>query len=461
MSAYLTFAITCLALLLSSINNSALTVAFPVLVSDFHTSLISAGWVLSMSQLASTAGMPLSGKASDIFGRKFIFLVCAGLFTAGSLLSAIAPNIELLIFFRLIQGLGIGGFMPSATGLIADAFPRKIPQMIGLSTGIFVIGQLVGPILGGWMTESFGWRSVFWFSVPVGIIIIITSILFLKSSAGYKSRMDLLGAGLFTGSITALMIGLSLLGSGESLPVLLIALFFMVCLILMIFFIRHENLVKEPIIDLQILREKPFMAANIFNFIIGMTIIGVFSFVPFYAINIYSLSTIESGLIMAPNSIGAIGTTLIISIFIFRFGYRNPMLIGTIITIVSVLILGIEVTGLNLLGIQISGIVIFIAALFLAGLAAGLIVPAANAACIELMPRRVSTISGVRGMFRQTGGAIGITISTLILHNVGNAAIGFNIIFFSICGILILSIPLIYAMPHSPDSTPCSIEEQS
>ena len=107
-----------------------------------------------MSQLASTAGMPLSGKASDIFGRKFIFLVCAGLFTAGSLLSAIAPNIELLIFFRLIQGLGIGGFMPSATGLIADAFPRKIPQMIGLSTGIFVIGQLVGPILGGWMIAA-------------------------------------------------------------------------------------------------------------------------------------------------------------------------------------------------------------------------------------------------------------------------------------------------------------------
>ena len=202
-----------------------------------------------------------------------------------------------------------------------------------------MIGQLLGPILGGWLTESFGWRSVFWFSVPLGIIIIISSIIFLKSSTGYQSRMDLWGAGLFTASITALMIGLSLSGSGDSVPVLLIALLFTACLVLMIFFVRHENRVKDPIIDLEILREKPFMAANVFNFITGMTIIGVFSFIPFYAVTIYGLSTLESGFIMTPNSIGAIVATVIISFLLLRFGYRNPMLIGTIITIIGVLIL--------------------------------------------------------------------------------------------------------------------------
>lgn len=151
MSKYLIFATVSLVLLLSSISSTAVAVAFPQITSSFSASLILAGWVLSIYQLAATAVMPIAGKASDAFGRKFTLMLCLSLFTLGSLLCTIAPNIELLIFSRFIQAIGGGGFFPSATGLVADEFPRSRQQSIGLLTSIFAIGQIIGPNLGGWM----------------------------------------------------------------------------------------------------------------------------------------------------------------------------------------------------------------------------------------------------------------------------------------------------------------------
>jgi EmrB/QacA subfamily drug resistance transporter len=425
------------------------------MMTSFNTSLILAGWVLSVNQLIGTAAMPVAGKASDIFGRKSIFIVSLSLFTVGSLLCALAPNIGTLILFRAIQALGMGGLMPSASGIVADYFPNSRQQMLGLFTSIFPVGQIIGPNLGGWLVEVFGWRSIFWINVPLGIIVIVAAVWLLKKGAGQEAKLDLVGTGLFSGSLFALMVGLSEIGNQEtSTPMLLIMALFAASIGLMVIFVFRERKVKDPIIDMAILTKKPFLAANIYNFVYGACVLGIMSLVPLYGVSVYSLSTLQSGLILTPRSIGMILMSTVTSISLPRWGYRWPMVFGTIVTIVTFIMLGIEFNGVNIAGLGVSNIVLLSAFLLLLGLGMGTAAPAANNACIELMPDRVATIIGIRGMFRQCGGAIGIALSTLVLHNVGTIADGFRFVFLGASFFMALTIPFIFIMPKSCEVAP-------
>ncbi|MFH0914457.1 MAG: MFS transporter [Chloroflexota bacterium] len=447
MSRYLIFITVSLSFMLSAMSSTAIAVAFPVITSSLNTTLISAGWVLSIYQLTATAAMPLAGKASDAFGRKFIFLVCISLFTAGSLLCALAPNIQLLILSRLIQGMGSAGFLPSAAGIVSDEFPEARQRMIGLFSSILPIGQIIGPNLGGWLTTAFGWRSIFWFNVPLGVLALVAGALLLRPEPRQKSQLDWLGAALFTGSISALMLGLTRAGTDSTQPWVGLVLFSSLSLLLMIIFVRHERRVTTPLIDRRILRERPFVAANIFNLVFGASVMGIASFIPLYVVTVYGMSIIASGFILTPRAIGMMLAAMVTSVSLMRWGYRQPMLTGTIVLAASLFLLGAGASGT---GISIGGTAPLLAIMLLSGLGMGTTSPAANNACIDLMPERVATIIGLRGMFRQTGGALCVSVVTLILHNVGDMAKGFTIVFLGLGGILLLSVPLIFAIPAVP-----------
>lgn len=455
MSRYLVFAAVSLVLLLSAMSGTAVAVAFPVITSSFNASLILAGWVLSIYQLVSTVTMPLAGKTSDAFGRKFTFMLSLALFTLGSLLCALAPNIQLLIFFRVIQGIGGGGFMPSAAGIVADQFPRSRQQALGLFTSVLPIGQIVGPNLGGWMTGVFGWRSVFWFNIPLSVVALIAAALLLQPGQKGERHIDLIGTGLFAASLFALLTGFSELGNGGTAQSrALVGLLFAASIGLMIAFVRHESRIKDPIIDLEVLREKPFVAANIYNFVYGACVLGVLSFVPLYAVSVYNMSILQSGLILTPRSIGMLLASTVTSVFLVRWGYRWPMLIGTAAIVLSLVLLSIESPGASLLGMQWSSMALLLGIMSLSGLGMGVSAPAANNACIELMPDRVATITGIRGMFRQSGAAVSIAITSLVLHSVGDMARGFYIVFLGLAGAMLITIPTIFAMPSTAEVLP-------
>ncbi|MDP2917024.1 MAG: MFS transporter [Dehalococcoidia bacterium] len=452
MSKYLIFAVASLSLLIGSISGTAVAVAFPAMIKSFDASLLTAGWVMGIYQLTATAVQPLAGKASDALGRKFIFMLCVSLFTIGSVLCAIAPNIELLIFFRLIQAMGGGGFMPSAAGMVVDEFPRTRQRTLGLFTSIFPIGQIIGPNLGGWMTEAFGWRSIFWFNIPLGVIAFIASAILLRPQPRGESQIDVAGAGLFTGSLAALMVGLTLAGSGEgSSSWALFGLLFVVSAVLMLSFFRRQSRVKNPFIDVEMLRHKPFIAANIYNFMYGACVVGIMSFIPLYAVSLYGMSVLESGVILTPRSIGMIIAASVTSVYLVRWGYRLPMLIGTSTLIVCLFLLGAEVKTVNILGTQLGGTFILLSIMLLTGLGSGISSPASNNACIDLMPDRIATITGIRGMFRLSGGAISIAIVSLVLHNAGDLTRGFFIVFSGLAFVLLLTLPVIFMIPGKPD----------
>jgi MFS family permease len=144
-----------------SIDSTVVSVALPSMVEDLQTTLVWLGWTFTAYLLTQTAVMPLAGKLTESFGRLRVFLGCVLLFTLGSLLCGLAPNIELLIAFRVLQALGGGGILPAAAGLVAREFPENRTRMIGLFSSIFPTGGVVEPNLGGLIVEHWSWRDVF------------------------------------------------------------------------------------------------------------------------------------------------------------------------------------------------------------------------------------------------------------------------------------------------------------
>jgi EmrB/QacA subfamily drug resistance transporter len=450
MRRYLIFFSIGLSLLMYAIDATAVVVAFPNLIKAFDTNVLWAAWTISIYLVAVSSMMPLMGKLSDSFGRKKVFLISLILFTSSSLACGLSPNIYSLVAFRFLQGIGGASFLPTAAGIASDQFPEHRERAIGLFSSIFPIGGMIGPNLGGWIVSRYSWRYIFYINLPIGMILIALIIILLEDSEVLsRPRIDFVGASFFFGAILFLMVGLNLIAENLSLlSILLTGLFFVVSLLSFYLFFHQQKKDSNPILDMTLLKSKPFLAANVYNLMGGAGVFGIFSFVPLYATSVHQLSTLVSGMILTPRSLGMISASALTSFMLKRWGYRWPMVLGTtIISFTTILLAGpgfqlLKMTGTHL-GVPqtLAVLIMFI------GIGQGIAVPASNNACIELMPEKVATITGLRGMFRSVGGAFGISLITIILHLSSTPAHGFRIAFISFGLGLLFTIPLVFLMP--------------
>ena len=449
MRRYLIFVTAALGLLMSSIDTTVVAVAFPNFVKDLGTNVIWAGWTISIYLLAVTTALPLAGSLSDTFGRKKVFLISLILFTASSLACGLAPNIYSLVAFRFLQGIGGGGFLPTASGIVSDQFPENRERAIGLFTSIFAIGSIIGPNLGGWIVAQYSWRYVFYINLPIGVALIVLIKILIKDSKVISGRrIDFVGASLFSGAILFLMLGLNFMGESLSAFSLLFAAVFLVLSIcLSFFFFRQEKKASNPIVDIALLKSKPFLAANLYNVIFGVGAISIFSFVPLYATSVHKLSTLMSGVILTPRSLGVIPASAITSFLLSRWGYRWPMVLGLIIISLSTILMGQGLELWRMMGIHLGIVEILSFLVLVSGIGGGIANPASNNACIELMPEKVVAITGLRSMFKTVGAALGISLITFILHVSSNPGNGFRIIFISFGLGLLFAVPLVFLMP--------------
>ncbi|MCX8126186.1 MAG: MFS transporter, partial [Dehalococcoidia bacterium] len=383
------------------------------------------------------------------------FLLFAGIFTVGSALCAASPDVYSLVLFRIIQAAGGAGFLPSAAGIVSDEFPQSRQKAIGLFSSVFPVGMMVGPNLGALLINAFSWRSVFMATAGIGIIVLLMARFLLRADSGRGHRpwqsLDLIGAGWLAGFLFLFMVGLTQLGKAGEWQSWVVAL---PCLLssggLLYGFIQREHSSNRPILDLVILRERPFMAANIFNIVYGLCAFGIFTLIPLYAITIYNLSVIEAGLALTPRFLGMMVASAVTSLLINRWGYRGPMLIGSIIVALCLGALSLRLTGTG----QLSATAVLMVIMLFTGLGAGISTPAANNACIELMPERIPTITALRSMFRQLGGATGIAISTVIIQSMGNTGTSYTVVFALWSTVMLATIPTIFLMPASPNVHP-------
>ncbi len=450
MRPYLIFASAGLSLLMFSIDSTVVAVALPELVKDLHTSVLVAAWTMSIYLIAITSFMPLMGNLSDTFGRKRVFLTSLVLFTGSSLACGLVSNIYSLIAFRFLQGVGGASFLPTASGIVSDQFPENREKAIGLFTSIFPIGGIIGPNLGGWIVSRYSWRYIFYINLPIGIILIALVFLLLKQSKkSARPPVDFRGAFLFLGAIFLLMLGLNRIAEISSrLSFSSGGLCFAGAAFFLYLFFRQEKKNRNPIMDLVLLRSKPFLAANLYNLMIGAGVMGVFSFIPLYATSVYHVSTFVSGAILTPRSAAVIPASAITSFLLRRWGYRSPMIGGLIIMSLSTILLGEHgMEFMRMIGIHFGTAATLSLLIMISGFGIGMALPASNNAVIELMPDKVSTITGLRGTFRSVGAAIGISVVTIILHLSSSPAVGFRVIFISFGLLLLLTIPLVFLMP--------------
>jgi len=449
MRRYLVFATASLGLLMYAIDSTVVAVAFPHLIKELGTNLLWAGWTISIYYIGVTTAMPLAGNLSDSFGRKRVFVVSLILFTASSLVCGLAPNIYTLIVFRFLQGVGGASFLPTASGIATDHFPENRERVIGLLSSIFNMGSIIGPNLGGWIVSRYTWRYVFYINLPIGLGLIASIMLLLKGSKQtLRPSIDAAGASYFSGAILFLMFGLNLIGESLAARSLFIAgALLFVSLFLALLFLRQEKTQDEPILEPVLLKSKPFLAANLVNMIMGAGFFGLFATVPLYATSVHGLSALASGVILTPRSVGVILASVATSFLLKRWGYRRPLIVGLVTVSCATILLApnLIAMGVRESGFGVAEVLAFL--ILFCGIGAGIANPAANNACIELLPGKVATIVGLRGMFRTVGGALGISLITFVLHLSADPRSGFGVIF--ICFGLALSciIPLVFLMP--------------
>src|SRR5579859_2883988 len=426
-----------------SIDSTVVAVALPNMMADLNTSLVWLGWTLTGYALAQTAVMPLAGKLSESFGRMRVFLVCMFLFTLGSLLCGLAPNIYVLIGCRVLQALGGGGFLPSAAGIVAREFPNNRDRMIGLFSSIFP--------LGGFIVEHWSWREVFLINVPIGIVVFVVLLSQMGPSEPTADRhIDLPGAVLFAGAITSLLAALSLLGND---PSFIRSPAFWAMLVaagaLMAVFAWQELRAPEPILDLRLVFRGPFLAVNAYNFVFGATVFGFFTFVPYYVVTQYGMSTVESGAILTPRSLAMTATSTIASLYLIRLGYRWPMLAGMACIVVAMASLSQGWSEVWLGGVQIGTFPLVATEIALGGIGMGLAAPSSSNALLDLLPERAAVVTGIRGMFRSTGGIIGTAFIVLALELSPDKAAGMRTIYAVLAVLLLTTIPLTFAIPDT------------
>ena len=439
------------AVMMSSIDSTIVAVAVPQLTTALDAPLLYVGWTITAYQLVQVIMLPLAGKLSDSFGRKRVFLTCVGVFTLGSLLCGLASSIWFLVAARALQAVGGGGLMPSAVGIISDTYRERRAQARGMFSSVLPMGAILGPNVGGFILTHFNWRYMFFINLPIGAIVFLGASLLLSRDAVRKSRhIDFLGVALYAGAIALLLATMTAAGDDPDLwhtPYLWLAM--VVSVGLFALFLRHIRRADDPVMDYHLVAHQPFLAANLYNIVFGACVFGISSFIPFYAVSHYGMSTLLSGTVLTPRAIAMSATAMIASMWIIKTGYRRPMVIGVLAISGMLFLLGMGWTEAHIGPFQIDSFWLMASALVLGGIGMGISNPASNNATLDLAPDRAAAMTGVRGMFRLTGGVLSVATIVLILTFFPDRGQGLSAIFLFLSGAVLLAVPLALMVPDT------------
>ncbi|HMK47987.1 MAG TPA: MFS transporter [Methanocella sp.] len=371
--------------------------ALPTIVKDFGTSYDMVAWVMTLYMLVSTAVMPLAGKMSDIFGRKRIFIAGVIFFTIGSLLSSLAWDINSLIIFRGVQAIGGGIIMPAAMAAMSSAAPpEQLGKTMGSLMSVSALAMIFGPNIGGYVIEHFGWRSVFYINLPIGIIAILLALKFQESYGKGKRHIDFVGSGLLAGGLAALVLGLNQL---ESHPLNDITVFpFFVAMVLAgLVLYWYERRTPEPILDMKILLKSDFLSLNVAMMLLFFGMMCAMAYVSTFAQTALNLGIQDSGTIMTPLSVTMFIAGIVCGIILDKIGPKPLLLASGLITTVAML----------MMTYYVSDTVTLAETLVVIGLGMGAGMGASTIALIMVTPGTERGISmGVLTTFRGVGGLI-------------------------------------------------------
>ncbi|MFF6985993.1 DHA2 family efflux MFS transporter permease subunit [Streptomyces sp. NPDC010273] len=404
----LVLAICCMSLLIVSLDVTILNVALPAMQTDLHASTSGLQWTIDAYTLVLASLLMLAGSTADRIGRKRVFVVGLVVFSLGSLLCSVAPGLDSLIWFRMIQAVGGSMLNPVAMSIITNTFtePRERARAIGVWGAVVGISMAAGPLIGGLLVDSVGWRSIFWINLPVGLAALLLTLKFIPESRAPKARRpdpvgQLLVIALF-GSLTYAIIEAPDSGFTSILPFAILALAALVALL------WYEPRRDEPLIDLRFFRSAPFSGATVIA-ISAFSALGGFLFLStLYLQNVVGLDALHAGLWMLPMAVPTFLCAPISGRLVGSHGPRISLLIaGTAMTVSAVLFAGFEA--------ETSAVWRFIGyALF--GIGFGFVnAPITNTA-VSGMPRaQAGVAAAVASTSRQLGQTLGVAVVGAVL----------------------------------------------
>lgn len=404
----LVLAICCMSLLIVSLDNTVLNVALPSMQQDLHASTSGLQWTIDAYTLVLASLLMLAGSTADRIGRKRVFMAGLVVFTLGSVLCSLAPNLEALIAFRMVQAVGGSMLNPVAMSIITNTFtdPRERARAIGVWGAVVGISMAAGPLVGGLLVESVGWRSIFWINLPVGLAALLLTLRFVpESRAGRARRPDpvgqLLVIALF-GSLTYAIIEAPTTPFASTAPLVVVALAALTGLLL------YEPRRAEPLIDLRFFRSAPFSGATVIA-ISAFAALGGFLFLStLYLQNVRGLTALEAGLWMLPMAAPTFLCAPLSGRLVGTRGPRLPLLIaGGAMTASGLLFAAFDAETSDLT--LVAGYVLF-------GIGFGFVnAPITNTA-VSGMPRaQAGVAAAVASTSRQLGQTLGVAVVGAVL----------------------------------------------
>jgi DHA2 family multidrug resistance protein len=405
-----------LATFMEVLDTSVANVSLPHIAGSLSASMDESTWVLTSYLVANAIILPMGGWFSMLLGRKRFYMICVTLFTISSLLCGIAPSLGALVFFRILQGLGGGALQPISQAILVESFPR---EKQGMAMAVFgmgvVVAPVIGPTLGGWITDNYTWRWVFLINIPVGIVsLVLTALLIFdpsylrRKSLGNGFKIDYTGFGLLAVGLGALEV---VLDEGQkedwfsSHFIVAFTVIMVFCLIAVVFWELRQ---KEPIIDFRILKDRNYTVATVTMLVLGFILYSSTALMPLFLQTLLGYTAMMSGLVLSPGGLVVVVCLPLVGLLVRKYQPRWLVIFGVVVTSLGLY----RMAGFNL---DIDyGTALWSRMVQSLGLAF-LFVPISVMAFASIPKERTNYATGLFNLARNIGGSSGIATATTLL----------------------------------------------
>ncbi|HEX5424556.1 MAG TPA: DHA2 family efflux MFS transporter permease subunit [Candidatus Acidoferrales bacterium] len=404
-----------LATFMEVLDTSVANVALPHIAGSLSASNDESTWVLTSYLVSNAIVLPMSGWFSELIGRKRFYMTCVALFTISSFMCGLAPSLTALIFFRILQGAGGGGLQPSEQAILADTF---FPRQRGMAFAVYgmavVLAPAIGPTLGGWITDNFSWRWIFFINIPVGIISLfltgrlITDPPYMKREKRKAFRIDYIGLSLLAIGLGGLQIVLDKGERDDWFGSHFILLLTIVCVAALVGVVAWEWLHKHPIIDLHLFKDRSFGIGVLLMFMVGFALMSSTVLIPLFLQTMMGYTAEQAGLVLMPGGFAIIAVMPLVGFLLGRYDARKLLLFGFAMLSIALFYM----TDFNLsIDFKHAAWARAIQAIGLAFL----FVPINTAAYAFLPKEKNNQASGLINLARNVGGSVGISFVTTML----------------------------------------------